>query len=335
MQVLKQKRRRHNGTTCFGKAYARDSIEGALAKHSRRIQAVDTGDCIEAAAGALADGSIAAWFRGGSEFGPRALGHRSILADPRRSDIRNIINTTIKLREDFRPFAPSVLAEEAPTYFECDFESPYMILVAPVRPEWRDVMPAVVHLDGSARIQTVTMESDPEYYKLLRRFKTVAGIGVLLNTSLNKRGMPIVETPEEALGFFLASPLDLLVMDGYVVRKKAVAETHWSLTNLFSEEIRGHLERNPAAAARLGGVYQVRVIGVRAWTIDLSTLRPLVVEGAGERAPDVSIELDEANMQRLISDPSNQGPILLHEAKVKVEGSRAMLGNIIRILELR
>ena len=111
---------------------------------------------VESAARLLADGKIVAWFQGGSEFGPRALGHRSILADPRRPEVREIINGSVKRREEFRPFAPSVPLADASTYFECDFESPYMILVAQARPEWRDFLPGVVHRDGSARLQTVT-----------------------------------------------------------------------------------------------------------------------------------------------------------------------------------
>jgi carbamoyltransferase len=165
------------------------------------------------------DGKVVGWFQGGSEFGPRALGNRSILADPRVAGIRDYINAKVKFREDFRPFAPSVLAEDCSTYFDCDYDSPHMLLTAPVRPQWREAIPAVVHKDHSARIQTVTRDSNPLYYDLLTSFKQRTGIGVLLNTSLNRRGMPIVETPEDAIMLFLYSGLDVLVIGNHVVEK--------------------------------------------------------------------------------------------------------------------
>jgi carbamoyltransferase len=167
----------------------------------------------------LAEGRVVGWFQGGSEFGPRALGNRSILADPRLPYIRDHINAKVKFREDFRPFAPSVLAEDCATYFDCDYASPHMLLTAPVRPEWRVVIPAVMHKDHSARIQTVTKDGNPLYYALLAAFKEKTGIGLLLNTSLNRRGMPIVETPDDALMLFIYSAIDVLVMEEYIVCK--------------------------------------------------------------------------------------------------------------------
>jgi carbamoyltransferase len=129
------------------------------------------------------------------------------------------INLDIKFREDFRPFAPAVTAEAAGQYFECDFASPYMILTAPVRGEYREVLGAVVHEDGSARLQTVTREANPAFHELLSRFGELSGVPVLLNTSLNRRGMPIVESPLETVEFFLECDLDMLVIDNYVVEK--------------------------------------------------------------------------------------------------------------------
>ena len=129
----------------------------------------------------------------------------------------------MKFREDFRPFAPAVTEESAATYFDGDGASRYMLQVAPARPAWREQMPNVVHCDGSCRIQTVTTESDPLFYALLRAFERRTGIPILLNTSFNRRGMPIVETPIDAIDFFLACELDVLVLDDYVVRKKADA----------------------------------------------------------------------------------------------------------------
>jgi predicted NodU family carbamoyl transferase len=178
-------------------------------------------DIISKAARILQEGNVIGWFQGGSEFGPRALGHRSILADPRKANIKDHINSRIKKREDFRPFAPSVLREDVSTYFQFDGESPYMILVVNVRPEWQDKIPGVVHADGSSRIQTVTACMDHRYYELLGRFKQLTGIGVLLNTSFNQRGMPIVETPLEALDLFFDCDLDYLVIEDYIVYKDA------------------------------------------------------------------------------------------------------------------
>ncbi len=176
---------------------------------------------VETAAGLLAEGKILAWFQGGAELGPRALGRRSLLADPRRPEVRDVINRQIKRREDFRPFAPSVLLEDAGQYFDCDLPSPYMITVAPVRTEWRDTLRSVTHVDGTARLQTVTADWNPVYYRLLQAFRRRTGISVLLNTSLNRKGMPIVETPEDAINFFRETPrLDALVIDSYLAWRK-------------------------------------------------------------------------------------------------------------------
>ena len=182
-------------------------------------------DSVGRAAQLLADGKVIAWFQGGSEFGPRALGRRSILADPRKPGVVDLINVRVKRREEFRPFAPSVLREDASTYFECDFESPYMILVAQVREQWRETLRSVVHRDGSARLQTVTPDWNPRYYDLLKACKRLTGLPVLLNTSFNRRGMPIVETPEEAINFFReADGLDALVMEDFVLEHKAAVD---------------------------------------------------------------------------------------------------------------
>lgn len=176
-------------------------------------------DIVSAAAKLLADGKVIGWFQEGSEFGPRALGHRSILADPRRKDIQGFINAKIKFREDFRPFAPSVIREDVSKYFQYDGDSPYMIMVAQVQPEWKEKIPGVVHKNGSCRIQTVTADWNARYYDLLKKFEQQTGVGVLLNTSFNKRGMPIVETPEQALSLFHECAIDYLVIGDYLIAK--------------------------------------------------------------------------------------------------------------------
>lgn len=238
LEVLGRERVPHSGSTCFGRSYGRQSVEAALPSVGEMpALAVESGknaglrwrresDPAGCAARLLADGKVIAWYQGGSEFGPRALGRRSILADPRKPGVVDLINVRVKRREEFRPFAPSVLLEDAPTYFDGDFESPYMILVAQVRESWRELLRSVVHRDGSARIQTVTPEWNPRYYELLMAFKRLTGLPVLLNTSFNRRGTPIVETPGEAIEFFVeADGLDALVMEDFVLEHEGTAVT--------------------------------------------------------------------------------------------------------------
>jgi carbamoyltransferase len=171
------------------------------------------------AAARIAAGKIVGWFQGGMEWGARALGHRSILADPRRPDMRDIINTKIKFREKFRPFAPSILEEAITEYFVTDHPDPFMMHVYPVRTEKRAVIPAVTHVDGSGRLQTVSAAADPLYWQLLAAFRDQTGVPVLLNTSFNENE-PIVHRPEEALDCFLRTQMDALVMGHYVVEKQ-------------------------------------------------------------------------------------------------------------------
>jgi carbamoyltransferase len=172
----------------------------------------------DATAAHLADGMIVGWFQGRMEWGARALGNRSILADPRRRDMRDIINQKIKFRERFRPFAPSILAESIDEYFVDAVHDPFMIQVYPVRPDKRDVIPAVTHVDGSGRLQSVSQSSNPRYWSLLRAFQQKTGVPVLLNTSFNENE-PIVERPEQALDCFLRTDMDVLVMGPHLLRK--------------------------------------------------------------------------------------------------------------------
>lgn len=170
----------------------------------------------------IADGRIVGWFQGRMEWGARALGNRSILADPRRADMREIINTRIKFRERFRPFAPSVVEEALDDYFVGAVADPFMIQVYPVRPDKRAVIPAVTHVDGSGRLQTVSRRTNPRYWSLISAFGRLTGVPVLLNTSFNENE-PIVCRPEEALDCFLRTRMDVLVMGRHVVERAAVA----------------------------------------------------------------------------------------------------------------
>jgi len=336
MEALKQERVLHSGSMALGRPYRGRRVAKALEAYKESVSFAAPDDYIQQTAALLAAGKTVGWFQDGAEFGPRALGHRSILADPRRVEMRDFINAKIKFREDFRPFAPSVLAEDASVYFDCDYESPYMILIAPVRPEWRQVIPSVTHLDQSARIQTVKASVSPKYYELLRAFKEQAGISVLLNTSFNRRGMPIVETPEQALDFFLNCDLDVLVLDNFIVRKlpQGMPEPA-NLTEQFVADIRGVLERNVDAARKIGGVYKLNVTGARTLIIDLSTDKPTMLEGAPAPNPSAVINITEKDLQTLRTDPDNEGVKLFYAGKIKVEGGAEHAMRFTQIFKLK
>lgn len=335
MEVLKQERVRHHGSMALGKTYRSVAVAETLDAHQDSVSYAASDDYIQQTAELLAAGKTVGWFQDGAEFGPRALGHRSILADPRRPEMRDFINSNIKFREDFRPFAPSVLAEDVSVYFDCDYESPYMLLVAPVRAAWQQVIPSVTHQDRSARIQTVTASTSPKYYALLRAFKEKTGISVLLNTSFNRRGMPIVETPEQALDFFLNCDLDILVLDNYIVRKIPRDAPQDNPINLFIEDIQGALERHADDARKIGGVYQINITGTRTLMIDLSKDQPVVVEGASARNPNAVIGITEKDLQTLRADPENEGVKLFNAGKIKVEGSTAYAMNFTQIFKFK
>ncbi|MBL7691816.1 MAG: hypothetical protein JNM41_09490 [Flavipsychrobacter sp.] len=206
----------------LGRNYSNEDILKTLQGHSQRYQIswMECDDVVKNGAEALANGKTIGWFQGGAELGPRALGHRSILADPRLPDIQLHINKNIKNREDFRPFAPSVLQEKVNDYFVDAWYSPYMILTDLIRPEWADKLKGVVHVDGSCRVQTVDASWNERFHQLIAHFGTLTGTYVLLNTSFNVRGMPIVETPAEALEVFLNSAMDELYLNEIRVVKK-------------------------------------------------------------------------------------------------------------------
>jgi carbamoyltransferase len=202
----------------WGPAYGEREVEAALRTASgvRWSKAEDVEQC---AARLLAEGKLVGWFHGRMEMGPRALGARSILADPRSAALGERLNGAIKNRESFRPFAPSVISDHALRFFDLPpgMQSPYMLITFPTRDHRRDEIPGVVHVDGSARIQTVSPEDNPRFYRLLQKFCALTEVPVLLNTSFNRAGEPIVCSPEDALRCFLASGLDALVIEDWVV----------------------------------------------------------------------------------------------------------------------
>lgn len=222
LEVLKKEKVQNNKNTYLGMAYNKQVISASLNKYDKYIIFKKCNDYIKIIANKIAQGEVIGWFQGESEFGPRALGHRSILADPRNKKMKDYINKEIKLREEFRPFAPSVLEEDLKVYFDVDYDSsPYMLLAGNIRKEWGKKLPAVVHIDGSSRIQTVNKNNSEKYYELLNEFKKITKIGILLNTSFNGRNMPIVENPDDAINFFLNSKIDTLVIDDYIIEKRS------------------------------------------------------------------------------------------------------------------
>ncbi len=204
----------------FGTSTEEQEIEKVIRDKELLCERLSERMLIETVAHDLASGKVVGWFQGRMEFGPRALGNRSILADPRRVEMKDILNERIKHRENFRPFAPAVPEEKAHEYFEMDsLSSPFMIKVFPVKPQKRAFIPAVTHVDGSARVQTVSKVTQPLFWRLLMEFGVQSGHSILLNTSFNENE-PIVCTPQDAINCFLKTKMDILVIGNYYVRKE-------------------------------------------------------------------------------------------------------------------
>lgn len=204
--------------TSYGPEYANDSI-GELLRRFKLTHYEFTENIAEKTARFLADGKIVGWFQGRMEFGARALGSRSILAHPGIAKMKDLVNACVKYREGFRPFAPSVLEEKAGEYFELEGKAPFMTLTCQVLDDKRKEVPAITHVDGTSRIQTVSKETNPLYWQLLKEFEKITGIPMVLNTSFNVQGEPIVCTPEEAIRCFFSTGLDYLVLGNYILWK--------------------------------------------------------------------------------------------------------------------
>jgi carbamoyltransferase len=207
----------------WGPGYSRDEIRRAIdangiAQKGYSVVELPEKELARRTAAIVADGKILGWFQGRSEWGPRALGNRSIVADPRRAEMKEILNRRIKHREIFRPFAPSILAESTPEYFEKSHPSPFMTLAYSVRAEKRGAIPAPTHVDGTGRLQTVTREANPRYHALISAFRDLTGVPVVLNTSFNDNE-PIVCRPEEALDCFLRTQMDALVLGDFLISR--------------------------------------------------------------------------------------------------------------------
>ena len=207
----------------WGPGYSRDEIRRAIDAHGiaqkgYAIAELPEKELVRRTAAIIADGKILGWFQGRSEWGPRALGNRSIVADPRRPEMKEILNRRIKHREIFRPFAPSILAEATADYFLKSHPSPFMTLAYPVLPEKREKIPAPTHVDGTGRLQTVTREANPRYHALISAFRDLTGVPVVLNTSFNDNE-PIVCRPEEAIDCFLRTQMDALALGDFLITK--------------------------------------------------------------------------------------------------------------------
>ena len=203
----------------YGPEFTDSEIRRDLEAVGCKYHQVPEKDLIGNTVEAIARGKIVGWFQGRMEFGPRALGNRSILADPRRKDMKEILNSRIKYREPFRPFCPSILAERVGEYFETDYPSPFMVMAYKIKPKQRDRIPAVTHGDGTGRLQTVEREVNPLYWRLLHKFEEVTAVPVLLNTSFNENE-PIVQTPAQAIDCFLRTRMDVLSIGGFVLHKE-------------------------------------------------------------------------------------------------------------------
>jgi carbamoyltransferase len=221
-QVLNRPRSFVMEHSYWGPLFDSASCRRALEANGLRFEAeiTDEEELCRKTAAAIAEGKIVGWFQGRMEWGARALGNRSILADPRRTDMKDILNARIKRREPFRPFAPSILIEAVGDYFEKSYPDPFMIKVYPIRKEKRSVIPAVTHVDGTGRLQTVGRAVNPRYWRLIKAFERLTGVPVVLNTSFNENE-PIVRTPEEALDCFLRTKMDVLALGNYLIEKKS------------------------------------------------------------------------------------------------------------------
>ena len=237
LEILKGRRGFVMDHSYVGKPYSDQEVASSLQKFLVRIQvdARRSDNVCRDTAKLLADQRVIGWFQGASEFGPRALGNRSLLADPRKPEMKDILNSRVKHRQAFRPFAPIVLAERMKEIFEGDEDSPFMLIAKPVRPEWRDKIPAIVHVDGTARIQTVREATNPMLYRLLKEFDALTGVPVLINTSFNIKGEPIVETPGDAVNCFLNTGIDNLVMHDMVVSKAATHKVVAPLVRTYTD----------------------------------------------------------------------------------------------------
>ena len=218
-RTVEQNSERIKNNVYVGPSFSNDVIKSFLEENNIDYEYLQREQLLQNTAKLISDGSIVGWYQGKMEWGPRALGNRSILADPRDAKMKDILNEKIKHRESFRPFAPSILEEYVFEYFDIDITSPYMLLVAPVKKP--EKIPAVTHVDGTGRLQTVSKQSNPLYYDLINEFYKITNIPVIINTSMNVMGEPIVNTPEQAYNMIKKTDMDYIVMGNHLVSKSS------------------------------------------------------------------------------------------------------------------
>lgn len=216
--LLKRQRTEVMEGAYTGPEFTSEQIRAEIEKSLLECRQLDDSEVTRSAAQDIAEGLVVGWFQGRMEFGPRALGNRSIVADPRRSEMKDILNERIKKREPFRPFAPSILEDRVGDFFEQTHPAPTMLMVYQIRPEKRDVVPAITHVDGSGRLQTVTRSGNGRYYELISAFNDLTGIPIILNTSFNENE-PIVCTPRDAIDCFLKTKIDVLYLGNFMMRR--------------------------------------------------------------------------------------------------------------------
>jgi carbamoyltransferase len=216
----------------LGPEFSTQSIKRFLDKNKIRYSTFkNENELIDRTAKLVFDNSVVGWFQGRMEWGPRALGSRSILANPCNPKAKELLNEKVKHREKFRPFAPVVCDDDAPTYFECDMPVPeptdFMLMVYPIKKEWQKKIPSVTHVDGSGRLQTIRREQNRQYYDVIKEFGNMSGIPILINTSFNIRGEPIVCTPYDAYKCMMGTGIDYLVMDKFLIKREDNPQDMW------------------------------------------------------------------------------------------------------------
>jgi carbamoyltransferase len=224
-QIFGNKRNFVMDSSYWGPQFSETEISKEIESRSRELESciiekIESEDELcKRIAKEIENGKVIGWFQGRTEWGPRALGNRSIIVDPRRHEMKDILNSRIKRRESFRPFAPSILSDAVDEYFEKNYPDPFMLKVYPIKKEKRDIIPAVTHIDGTGRLQTVRKQDNPLYWKLIKEFERLTGVPVVLNTSFNENE-PIVNTPKEATDCFLRTRMDILVLGNYIISRK-------------------------------------------------------------------------------------------------------------------
>ncbi|MBI2137885.1 carbamoyltransferase [Candidatus Woesearchaeota archaeon] len=233
--ALGKKERSRMQTAYLGPSYDEAYIENFLTEKGIKYVKLTETELIRKAAKLLRENNVVGWFSGRMEFGERALGARSILANPCNPEMKDILNLKVKHREKFRPFAPVVPLEDAKKYFDCDLEVPFMSFVYPVKEKMRQKLPAITHIDGTGRLQTITKEQNPRYYKLIKEFEKLSGIPILVNTSFNIRGEPIVMTPEHAYRCFTGTEIDYLALENFLIDRKENTKDWWDSEKLAKD----------------------------------------------------------------------------------------------------